>query len=401
MSIDFQALYYREPYRASFAAKVLDVSGPDPEGLYQVVLEESAFYPEGGGQPGDRGHIGPAQVLDTRFVGGRQVQITDRPLTVGETYPAHLDFDRRFEFMQQHTGEHLISGLAKKHFGARNVGFHINETEMTLDFDVPLKASDVAFLEQEANEVVFRNLPVDIVFPPLDQLADLDYRSKKALDGPVRLVQVEGVDNCACCGTHLARTGEIGLLKIVDSLKYKGGVRLTALCGRRALRDYRQLQDQAQALSQLYSLKSRELLPSLEQPLRQIGQAEEIIKWRSRQLLTLLADQAATRPLLLWDNFLDKQNQKSLAKWIGERGAQLVLIFCPLDDQVDHYRYVFHAADRDLAQLHAAFKASFAVQGGGKAGFYQGQVEAAQADMQAFFAGQLGDIFIYQTQGEL
>lgn len=399
MSINFQALYYREPYRSSFSAKVISQTGPDQDGLYQVVLEDSAFYPEGGGQPGDRGQIGPAQVVDTRFVKGQQVQVTDSALEVGETYTAVLDFDRRFELMQQHTGEHLISGLAKQHYGAVNVGFHMNETEMTLDFNLPLQAEDIALLEREANEIVFQNLPVEIVFPPLDQLEDLDYRSKKELEGPVRLIKVEGVDLCACCGTHLARTGEIGLIKIVDSINYKGGVRLTALCGRRALRDYAQLEDQAKGLSQLYSLKSRELLPALEQPLAQMAQDAKLLKWRNRQLLTLLADRAAGRPLVLFDPVLDKQSQKSLAKWIGERGAPCILIFCPLNDQDDSYRYVFHAEDQDLGPLHEAFKSDFAVQGGGRLGLFQGQVQAGMADIQSFLRSQLDDIFIYQTQG--
>ncbi len=399
MSINFHALYYREPYRSSFPAKVVSVSGPDQDGLYQVVLEDSAFYPEGGGQPGDRGQVGPARVVDTRFVEGQQVQFTDAALEVGETYPAKLDFDRRFELMQQHTGEHLISGLAKQHYGAVNVGFHVNETEMTLDFNVPLQAADIALLEREANEIVFQNLPVEIIFPPLDQLDDLDYRSKKALEGPVRLIKVEGVDLCACCGTHLSRTGEIGLIKIVAGVNYKGGVRLTALCGRRALRDYAQLQKQAEGISQLYSLKSRELLPALEQPLAQMAQDAETLKWRSRQLLTLLSDQAAGRPLVLFDQLLDKQNQKTLAKWIGERSRQLVLIFCPLTDQTDHYRYVFHAEDYDLGPLHEALKSAFKVQGGGKRGLFQGQVQASAPDLQHFLQKQLGEIFIYQTEG--
>ena len=399
MSINFQALYYREPYRSQFPAKVLAVSGPDQDGLYQIILEESAFYPEGGGQPGDRGKIGPAQVVDTRFVEGQQVQFTDRPLEVGETYPAELDFARRFELMQQHTGEHLLSGLAKQHFGAVNVGFHINETEMTLDFNLALRPQDLALIEREANEIVFRNLLVEIVFPPLEDLGDLDYRSKKALEGPVRLIKVEGVDLCACCGTHLARTGEIGLIKLVDSVNYKGGVRLTALCGRRALRDYSLLQDQAQALSQLYSLKSRELLPALEQPLAQMAQDAETLKWRNRQLLTLLADQAAGRPLLVFDHFLDKQSQKTLAKWIGERGASLVLLFCPLAEGPHSYRYVFSAEDQDLGPLHEAFKANFKVQGGGRLGLFQGQVEAEAPAIQAFLQAQLGELFIYQSSG--
>lgn len=394
MAIDFNSLFYREPYCREFSAEVEELRGPDKEGRYIVILKDSAFYPEGGGQPGDTGYIGEARVLDTVYLHGEHVHLCDRALEIGKIYPAKLDAARRDELMQQHSGEHLISGLAHKHFAANNVGFHLNDQVMTLDFDKDLSIEDLEFLENEVNQAVFRNINIEIVFPEAEEIKTTDYRSKKELDGPVRLVKVADIDCCACCAPHLRSTGEIGLIKIVNSEKYKGGVRLTALCGIRALRDYRKLEKQALAISQHYSLQARALWPDLRDLSAKLEAQNEELKFRRQATLKKYSAEAGERDLLIFDPCLDKQELKILAKWTQNLCGQSVFIFTP---ESDNLRYVFNS-EHDLAPLHNKLKQKFELRGGGREGFFQGQVQASSEEIKEFFLELSDNYFIAETE---
>ena len=411
--MDFTSLFYQEPYRQTFEAELLacrpyegEQKSPQAK-LWEVELSQSCFYPEGGGQPGDRGELRIWQereaswskaypVLDSYYRENRQWHLIAGPeLAPGSKLKGQIDFDRRFSFMQQHTGEHLISGLAKQFFAVTNVGFNINESEMTLDFDKFLDDEDLRRLEDAVNEAIFQNLPVEIVYPSADMLEELDYRSKKELKGQVRLIRVPGVDLCACCGTHLSRTGEVGLVKIVNSLAYKGGVRLTAYCGRRALYDYRLLAEEARVLSQAYSLEARKLIPDLLRPLEQVAELNKQLSSRQQQLLKLLAELRQPVGLLWFDHHLDKSGQKNLAKWSATHAIPKNFIFVPQAE--DSYRYVFAAQGCDLAPYQAAMAERFEVRGGGRDAFFQGQVKAQASDIIALFAEFGDDIYIYKT----
>lgn len=401
MAINFTSLYYRNPYCSEFEAEVLRCEGPNEKGEYHIILSDSAFYPEGGGQPGDRGSLGSVRVLDTRFVHDEHVHICDAPLSPGQKIRGRLDFERRFDFMQQHSGEHLLSGLAKEHYGATNVGFHINEFEMTLDFDKEISEQDGLFLEDRANEIVIKNLDIEILFPEEKQLTDLDYRSKIDLSGPVRIVHIAGVDDCACCGTHVKKTGEIGLIKLVDMVKYKGGVRITCLCGRRALKDYRHLAEQAAGISQAFSLNSRELMPDVARNLDKISALEDNLKKRNEELVEILSSRAKGQYLLWFDPILDKKTQKVVAKYAAEAGLAACFSFIPLDPEgpENQYRYVLHAPEAPLDYVQKALSKAFPVRGGGRGGFFQGQVEAGYDELCAFFEREFGpELFIWPNK---
>ena len=210
---DLNELFYRDTYAREFTADV--VSCTEGKNGFEVVLSDTAFYPEGGGQPADHGKLGDAVVTDVKRVSGIIVHCTDKALTVGSTVNGVLDWSRRYDNMQNHTGEHVISGLIHKKYGFDNVGFHMDEDVITVDFDGVIPADELLAIEQQVNDAIYADIAVNVLFPSAEELKTMDYRSKKELTGKVRIVDIPGCDRCACCGTHVARTGEIGLLKVV------------------------------------------------------------------------------------------------------------------------------------------------------------------------------------------
>ncbi len=244
-------LYDNDSGLLDFTANVL--SCREKDGGYIVTLDRTAFFPEGGGQGADHGTLGGVNVLDVHDKHGEIEHATDGPLAVGDTVEGRVDGARRLSMMQQHSGEHIFTGIVHSLFGYDNVGFHIGSEAVTMDFNGPLTAEDVARVERLANEVIWKNVPVRAWIPDKDELAALEYRSKKAIDGDVRIVQVEGVDTCACCGTHVKTTGSVGQIKVIGLMKYKSGVRVSILCGVRALDEenvwQRELGEASHALS--------------------------------------------------------------------------------------------------------------------------------------------------------
>ena len=252
MSID--QLYYKHPYMKNFKARVLSCVPKDD--AYEITLEETIFYPEGGGQPSDIGSIGECHISHVRKVGESIIHIGDMPLTEGIEYDAAIDWARRFDHMQHHSAEHLLSGIAHKLYGADNVGFGIGELHVTIDFNTTFSREDIDPLETLSNDAVVKNLPINTEY--FDKPPEFNYRSKKELSGTIRIVSIDGYDVCACAGTQLSSTGEIGIIKIVSFGNYKGGSRLYLLCGQRALSDYQMKQDNLLEISTLLSSKPQE-----------------------------------------------------------------------------------------------------------------------------------------------
>lgn len=255
-------IYYDSPYIKEFESTVLSCT--EGKKGWEIILDQTAFYPEGGGQPADTGLLGGVKVVDVHERGGEIVHFTDGPLPVGEKVSGVIDWDRRFLHMQEHSGEHLVSGLIHSHFGYDNVGFHMGAEEVTIDFNGVLEWKDLMEIEAEANGIIWENREIYAGFPPKEELASLDYRSKKELIGDVRIVKIPGGDICACCGTHVRYTGEIGLVKFVSMIHYKGGVRISLLCGKRAVMDYEKKRDQVQKISVLLSAKSGEVADAVD-----------------------------------------------------------------------------------------------------------------------------------------
>lgn len=227
-------------------------------GMYRVLLDQTAFFPEGGGQPADGGTLDGIFVTDVQEIDGEIWHTVEAPLEPGKTVVGKLDFEKRFSNMQNHRGEHIVSGIVHRIYGFNNVGFHMGSDVITVDFDGVLTEEQLYDVEQEANEAVLRNVPVTISYPSKEELETMDYRSKKEIEGQVRIVTIEGYDRCACCGTHVATTGEIRLIKILSAQKYKGGVRVAMLSGEKAYADYCLKHVNTLGIARLLSVKPEE-----------------------------------------------------------------------------------------------------------------------------------------------
>ena len=249
-------LYYEDCMLAEFAARV--VSCRQTEKGWIVNLDATAFYPEGGGQACDMGTLGDVRVLDVQEDGAQIIHLCDGPLTEGEAVKGAIDWARRFDLMQQHAGEHIVSGILHKLFGSHNTGFHVGADVVTVDFDTPIPTERLAEIEKLANEAVYRNLPIKCWYPSKEELAALPYRTKRALPWPVRIVQIPGYDSCACCGVHVAQTGQIGLIKLFSCVKFHQGVRMEMACGARALDILTRAYEQNRLVSQAFSAKIME-----------------------------------------------------------------------------------------------------------------------------------------------
>ncbi|MBQ1490364.1 MAG: alanyl-tRNA editing protein, partial [Blautia sp.] len=246
-------LYYEDAYRRDFSAAVVDCR---PKGEnFEVCLTETAFFPEGGGQPADHGTLGNAHVLDVHEKEGEVWHLTDVPLTPGEWVEGHIDWERRFDLMQQHSGEHIVSGLIANLYGYRNMGFHMGEDVITIDLSGILTWEDLVKLEKLANEVIAKDGQTEIFYPSPEGLETLEYRSKKELEGEVRIVRFPGADTCACCGTHVMHAGEIQLVHLLSVQKFHEGVRVEMISGQRAVRYLGALDEQNREISRLLSAK--------------------------------------------------------------------------------------------------------------------------------------------------
>lgn len=249
-------LYEADAYLGEFTAVVEKCVSE--AGIFRVILNQTAFYPEGGGQPADTGSLGEARVLDVQETDGTIWHTVTQPLEPGKEVVGKIDFERRFSNMQNHTGEHIVSGIIARNYGFHNVGFHMGSEAVTVDFDGVLTADQLFEIEMEANDAVLRNAPVRILYPAQEELEQLEYRSKKEIEGQVRLVKVEGYDCCACCGMHVASAGEIRMIKILGVQNYKGGIRVSMLCGEKAFRDYQLKHSNIAGIARLLSVKPEE-----------------------------------------------------------------------------------------------------------------------------------------------
>jgi alanyl-tRNA synthetase len=379
-----EKLYEADAYLAEFTATVLDVK---PEGEhFWIALDRTAFFPEGGGQAGDLGYLGDTRVSDTQEKDGNIYHKTDRALPIGATVCGRVDFAVRFDRMQNHSGEHIVSGLVHRHYGYDNVGFHLGDEEMTLDFSGPLTREQLDAVEDEANAAVFANLPITVSYPASEALASIDYRAKLALTEGVRLVTVVGIDVCACCAPHVRRTGEIGLIKLLDFIRYKGGVRIRMACGSRALADYREKSREVAGVSRLLSLPQADCAAGVE---RLCGE----LAARKTAYAALMQELTALRVANLHENesgnllyFATEEDAIALrqAALLGaERAHGLALALYGEDGS--GYRVMIASRTLPLTDLLPTLRERLAFRGGGSKELLQGQTTATRKEIEAFF----------------
>lgn len=379
-----EKLYEEDAYRRIFRAKVLECV-PDGE-KFRVVLDRTAFYPEGGGQPADIGVLNTANVLDVQEHGGVIFHTADRPFPAGETVTGSVNWPHRFRLMQQHTGEHIVSGLAHRFFGVDNVGFHMGAEVLTVDFSGFIDAGGLALVERLANEAVYRNLPVSAAFPSPEELKNLPYRSKKALSGAVRIVTVPGFDICACCGTHVAFTGEIGAIRIMDSVRYKGGTRIRLVCGAQAMEDYREKENSVAEISTLLSAKPEEVVPAAERLLRENAALKRRL---DAALDRVFALEAASVPetegnLRRMEDDLSPDGLRKFSLLLARRCSGTAAVFS--GGEASGYRYALASEHTDVRPIGKKLNQACSGRGGGTAELVQGSVKADREEIDRFFA---------------
>ena len=378
-----QKLFYEDVYCRRFQAKVVSCV-PGKHG-FDVVLDRTAFYPEGGGQPGDTGFLSGVRVTDTHEAGGEIVHYCEKPLEAGSTVEGEIDWAHRFSLMQLHSGEHILSGIVHRRFGYDNVGFHMGADMVTIDFSGMLTEQDIRSIEREANEIVWENRPVTIAFPSAEELPNIPYRSKKALLGDVRIVTVENADICACCGTHVTRTGEIGLIKIFSCVKFHEGVRLEILCGMRAYDYVNRLIEQNRKNSALLSAKPTETNAAASRAMEELSAAKYRASQLENELFSLKAKQfAGSDDVLLFTQAMSPDAVRRFADAILANCTGRIAIFAG-DDQ-EGYKYALCKTGADLRGLVKELNAVCHGRGGGKPFFAQGSVTGTRAEIEAFFA---------------
>ena len=377
-----EKLFYAQPPVLEFTARVLECE-EDKNG-WQVVLDRTAFYPEGGGQPADQGLLGGVRVLDVHEKEGVIRHLTDGPLTAGETVEGRVDAARRLDLTQQHSGEHILSGILHSMFGAENVGFHIGQDYLLMDLSVPVDAEGLARAEEAANRIVWQDVETEAVWYEKEQLAHLTYRSKKELEGPVRLVTMPGADCCACCGTHVRRAGEVGIIKILSCQKFREGVRLEILCGSRAYRYLSQVYDQDRAVAQLLSVKPQDTLAAAERQAEELAAAKQRMTELEDQLFSLRAQALTDRgDLLLLEPPTRPDGARKLADAAAKASGGLAAVFAGAESS---YVYALVQADRaDISPLVKRLNAALSGRGGGRNGFAQGSVQADRTAICDFF----------------
>ncbi len=376
-----ERLYEIDSFCRVFTARVLSCAPCD--GGYAVRLDRTAFFPEGGGQAADTGVLGGAAVTDTQLVGDEVVHTVASPLSVGETVEGALDWEARFARMQKHTGEHIVCGIIHRLYGLTNVGFHLGSEDVTLDLDGELTRAQLDDIEERANRAVAADLAVTAEYPTADALAAMEYRSKKAIDGAVRIVTIEGLDRCACCAPHVRSTGQVGMIKLLDFIRYKGGVRVHMQCGLDALYDYRMRYSQTAALAATLSVKQTAVTEGVERVLAQRDALTRRLHAVQKENIALRV--AAIEPMSGRRLFLLPPTDGELLRELALAGAARCGDVCAVFAGEDAGGYTYAAAGGDLPAFAASLRQMLAAKGGGSAQLIQGRVAADAASITAFW----------------
>ena len=380
-----EKLYYVDAYIKEFEATVIDAFTEGDKCV--ILLDSTAFFPEEGGQSADTGFIGDAKVLDVREKDGKILHFVDKPLDKGVKYSCKIDFDARFEKMQCHTAEHIISGAIKRLYGFDNVGFHLGSTEVTMDINGYLTREQLDEIELIANRAVFDNVTVKTYFPSKETLASLEYRSKLDLTDNVRIVEVEGYDLCACCAPHVARTGEIGLIKILDFEKHRGGLRINIAAGYRALVDYRQKYSNVLKISAIFS-----------EPQSTVAKAAESFSSSYEELkgkLKLAGLNNARLVAKLLENtdssfvcYYPDMNMDELREFVNCAKDKVGGILVALTGSEKDYKYIMTSTSIDLSAIYKRINRDLCGRGGGRDNMIQGNFTVDYDRITQYFKGE-------------
>lgn len=378
-------LYDLDSHLFTFEGTVL--SGEPRGERFAVILDQTAFFPEGGGQYGDKGTLGDAQVLDTLEEGGEILHILDRPLAAGAQVHGQIDTGERMRKMQNHSGEHIVSGLFHTLYGLENVGFHLGTDDVTIDLNGELTREDLNRVEELANRAIYENIEIRAEYPDPQVLAALSYRSKLELTENVRIVTIPGYDVCACCAPHVSRTGEIGMIKLLDFARYKGGVRIHMRCGIDALRDYREKYESVASISNALAVKQNEVPSGVK---RLLDEKAELARKLSAMSLTHARAKAeqfesVDGNYILFDE-MDTAAMREFVNLAVPKCGGIVGVFA--GDDASGYRFILGSRNVDLKAKSKEITSALCGRGGGSSSMIQGSVSANQKQILAYFGGE-------------
>lgn len=367
-----EKLFYEDSHMITFSAVV--EACEKVRDNYEAVLSRTAFFPEGGGQYADTGVIDSVEVIDVHERQGVIYHKVKEPLEVGKMVEGTIDWEERFSKMQQHSGEHIVSGIVHATLGYDNVGFHMGKDAITMDFNGIITKEQLKEIEKKANEAVVKNLDIQVLYPSKEELEQIEYRSKIEIEGQVRIVVVPGYDVCACCAPHVKKTGEIGIIKLVGLQNYKGGVRVSMLCGFRALADYEEKSESVKQISVMLSAKENEVADEVarvkeELALQKQGTADlqkTLLKYKVKEL------EENQEAIILFEAELEGSAPRELVNLILSKGTGVGAVFA--GNEVDGYRYVIGSKSIDVRSCAKVLNERFHGRGGGKPEMVQGSL---------------------------
>ena len=381
-------LYDQDAYATKFEAEVLaceEVEKKEKK-VYQVWLDQTLFFPEEGGQSPDMGTIDGIKVLDVQIKDEVITHTLAAPLAVGTTVKGVVDWKHRFYNMQQHSGEHIFSGIVHNRFGYDNVGFHLSDSIVTMDFNGVITAEDIEEIETEVNQAIIENIPVEVSYPTKEELKVLEYRSKIEIEGQVRIVTIPGYDVCACCAPHVRRTGEIGMLKVMNVQSYKGGVRISILCGFRALEAFRQKADIITELMAQFSTNQEALVENVTK-LKNTNQTMKNQLASAKQVLMeykVAAIPEDSENAILFESDLDTPVVRNVVNGLVEQFTGICAVFVGNDES--GYQFIIGSKNKDCRQIAAALREKLSARGGGSDKMIQGSIAAKQLQIEECLA---------------
>lgn len=388
-------LYDRDAYATEFEADIISCEpNMADDKRFDIILNQTLFFPEEGGQSPDMGILGGYRVVDVQIKNGVITHTVDTSagdccevekeaeLAAGVHVQGKIDWQHRFYNMQQHSGEHIFSGIVHRRFGFENVGFHLSDSVVTMDFSGVISPEDIAEVEHEVNVAISKNIPIEVTYPSRDELAQLEYRSKIEIEGQVRIVTVPGYDVCACCAPHVKRTGEIGMLKVMNYQNYKGGVRVSILCGFRALEAFRQKCDIISELMGIFTTNQEAIvdnvtkLKAVNQSLKsELGTAKSaLLDYKVAELPT------DTDNAVLFECGIDTNTARNCVNALVEKYSGFSAFFMGNDEE--GYSFIIGSKNADCNTVAAALRNKLGARGGGKPVMVQGSVKAAKSEIE-------------------
>lgn len=381
-----QKLYDTDSYLSEFTCKVISLYS-DEQYIY-IETDRTAFFPEGGGQTSDIGTLGGINVENVQIIDGKILHYVENSdenaekLKNSTLLEGKIDMKKRFSDMQQHTGEHIFSGIVHSLFGYNNVGFHLGKEIVTLDFDGVLEEGDICKVENLVNKAIWDNLEIQVFFPTKQELSSLSYRSKIEIEGQVRIVEIPGIDVCACCAPHVKRTGEIGIVRVVAFERYKGGTRVSILCGERALLDIRHKTGQNKLVSNLTASKQDETAAAVERLKNENEKLKYDIVGLTRELLSLKAEAIEPKEkIIVFDEKLTGKLLQDFAISLMDKAGKFAACFC---GENGTYRYCIVSRSENLQPLAKQLNSAFSGRGGGKPEIIQGSLQGSQSEIEDF-----------------